>query len=133
MNHQEAAAVCRVVAALCPAQKMDEATPDTWAIVLDDVNFGDAQAAVKALGKRQTFISPSEIRAEVRSVRAKRIALAGDLTPPSGLSEDETRAWLRDARRRIGDGQTYTPPELPPANPERIRELIAGVGQQLDD
>ncbi|MFE6645698.1 hypothetical protein ACFVJS_03985 [Nocardioides sp. NPDC057772] len=108
MNHTEAVTVCRVVAAMCPSQKFDEHTPDAWALVLDDVRLADAQEAVVTLGKRQTFISPAEIRAEVARIRNRRI---GDterwLVPPAELDDDVegARRWLAAAKARLGDGE----------------------------
>lgn len=108
MNHTEAVTVCRVVAAMCPAQKLDEHTPDAWALVLDDIRLADAQDAVVALGKRQTFISPAEIRAEVARIRSRRI---GDqerwLVPPAEFDDDVegARRWLAAAKARLGDGE----------------------------
>lgn len=128
MNPAEAVAICRVVAAMCPAQKLDEHTPDAWALVLDDIRLEDAKAAVVALGKRQPWISPAEIRAEVARIRAKRIGEA-ILTPPADLDEAETIRWIADARRRLGDGE---PLEAVQGNrgmpaPRPVAALIASV------
>ncbi len=67
MNSQEATALCRLVKAACPAQKFDEYTPDVWAPMLANVDFDAAQKAVVEIGKRQPWISPSDIIAEVRN------------------------------------------------------------------
>lgn len=37
-------------------------------------------------------------------IRRERLARAGDLTPPAGLTVAQEQAWLREARRRIADG-----------------------------
>lgn len=108
MNHTEAMTICRVVAAMCPAQKFDEHTPDAWALVLDDIRIEDAKAAVVALGKRSPWISPAEIRAEVARIRARRVGdLERWLVPPAELDDDAegARQWLASAKARLGDGE----------------------------
>ena len=72
MNEEEIAKLIRFVHALCPAQKMDEFTPDAWELVLDNVTFDDAKNALKTLGQTLRFIAPSDIAQEVRRVRATR-------------------------------------------------------------
>lgn len=132
MNRTEAVAICRVVAAMCPAQKLDEHTPDAWALALDDVRFADAQDAVVALGKRQPWISPAEIRAEVARIRGRRIGQGEALLiPPADLDVLATRQWLADARRRLGDGE---PLEAVQGNRGEIQArpvaaLLAGAGR----
>lgn len=105
MNAQEAIRLCRYVRAACPAQAMDEFTPMTWADLLSDVRYEDAQEAVRDLAKMQPFIAPAEIRAGVRRIRARRLELYGDPVPPPDLTPRQTVEWLRDAYRRIGDGE----------------------------
>ena len=74
MNEEEIAKLIRFVHALCPAQKMDEFTPDAWELILDDIAFDDAKAALKTLGRQLRFIAPSDIAQEVRRVRNLRAA-----------------------------------------------------------
>ena len=117
MNAQEAAILCRYVAACCPQQKIDEFTPTVWADLLIDIRLEDAKEAVRTVLGKQPFIAPAEIIAEVRRVRAKRVAEGeGQLTPPPEAREGEAhRAWLAEAKRRLGDGelaQEINPPEL---------------------
>ena len=109
-------------------RKPDEYTARAWAAALDGLRLEDCQEALIEHYKTSTdYLMPVMIRTAVKRIRSKRIAEAGDLTPPPGLDVDETREWLREARRRIGDGETYTPPPLPPPNPQRLRELIASA------
>ena len=63
MTPTEVVILTRYVAAMCPAQKFDEYTPDAWFDVLADLQIEDARLAVAALAKHQTFVSPAEIRA----------------------------------------------------------------------
>lgn len=128
MNAQEAAALCRYVKACCPQQAIDEFTPAAWADLLEDIRFEDAKVAVKSVVSKQPFVSPSEIRAEVRQVRSKRIAEHPPLVPPRDLPEPEERAWLAAARTRVGDGESV-PTEFGELvyRPDDIRALVAAA------
>lgn len=106
MNANEALLLCRYVRACCPQQAIDEYTPTAWADLLDDIRLDDAKVAVRTLASKQPFIAPAEIRAEVRRIRSKRVAQHPVLTPPPDLTALETRRWLRDAQRRVADGET---------------------------
>jgi hypothetical protein len=123
---QEAVKLCRLTQACCPAQKFDAYTPDAWMDLLSDIRFEDAAAAVKEVARKQPFVSPSEIRAEVRRVRSKRIAedVIHELHPPADLDPDDARAyisWLSEAIRALGDGEV----------PEKPRNLVQGNVRQL--
>lgn len=118
MTPEEAVRICAFTSACCPAQKFDEFTPDAWGLILADIRFEDAKVAVVEIKKRSTWVDPSDIIAEVRKVRAKRIAEHGEIVPPADLDPDnvpEYVKWLRAAREAIGDGNP------PPAVPELAR------------
>lgn len=107
MNHQETVMLTRLVAAACPQQAIDDYTPDAWHPLLSDLRFADCQAAMTVLGKRQLFMAPSEIRAEVRRIRDARIARSAIPAPPAELA-DNPRAYaaaVADLERRAGDGE----------------------------
>lgn len=126
MTPTEATALCRLVRAACPAQKFDEYTPDTWAVLLDDVGYGEAEAAVKALARKQPFIAPAEIRAEVKRVRSSRLATVAAIQPPPGLDPDDElsyRRWLQSTRKAIADGQPVPP--VPELASRPVRQLLA--------
>jgi hypothetical protein len=106
MTPEEAVMLCRYVKACCPQQAIDEHTPLAWADHLADVPYEDAKAAAKQITAAQPFVTIAEILTIVRQIRRKRIAEAGDLCPPPGLTEPEERAWIGEARRRIADGET---------------------------
>ena len=53
MNRRETVKLVAAVKALCPSQKFEEVTPDAWNIVLDDVHFDEALAAVKRIYREQ--------------------------------------------------------------------------------
>lgn len=86
-------------------RKPDEDAARAWAAMLDGLRFEDCRVAVVEHYKTSTdWLMPAKVRADVRRMRAKRIEQHPPLTPPPG-TEAEQRAWLRDARRRVGDGE----------------------------
>lgn len=122
MTPQEALVLCRYAKAACPQQAFDEYTPDAWADLLADLPFNDAQTALKAVVKRQPFVSPSEIREGVQQIRKERRAAYGPISPPDDLDPNDHRAyvrWLTETNRAIDDGElvrTGPRPELPRGN-----------------
>jgi len=136
MNRTEAVTLCRLVRAHCPAQAMDEWTPDAWFDVLAGVRAGDALAAVKHLAKTQAFIAPSEVLARVRYVRNDRLERGRpSLSPPDWIGELEDgpeqviahARWLADAERSLADGN-------PPQQPRALTTMppdVAAIRAQL--
>lgn len=130
MNATEAVRLCRYVKAACPQQAIDEWTPQAWADLLTDVRYEDAQQAVRALAQRQPFIAPSEVITEVKRIRTQR-ADQGDhaLEPPPFTTVADYQAWLKEARRRLADGET--PDQINAGNqrgelkPRTLREIGA--------
>ena len=119
------------MAAAFDNRKPDADAARAWSAALDGLRFDDCRDALIEHYKTSTdYLMPVLIRTAVRRIRSKRIAEVGDLIPPPGLSELETRQWLRDARRRIGDGETFTPQQLPPADPPRLRALLTRATQK---
>jgi hypothetical protein len=105
MNAKEAAALCRLAKAACPQQAIDEHTPEAWFLLMGNVRFEDARDALVAITQRQPFVAPSEIIAEVRRVRGKRIAEFGPIEPPSDLDVGAYHDWFISLRTRIGNGE----------------------------
>lgn len=116
MNRSESVALLRIVRAVCPQQKLDEFTPDAWSELLGDLRLEDCRLAVKALGQRQVFIAPAEIRTEVKRLRRDRLDRQPFPIPPPDLTPVETLAWQRDVTRAIADG-TYRAPEVTGTRP----------------
>ena len=106
MNHAEAVILCRYVRAVCPQQAIDPFTPDAWADLLGSIRMADAKDAVRAIASRQPFVAPAEIITEVRKLRNDRIRRHPEPVPPPNLTPLETKRWLIEARRQIGDGTT---------------------------
>lgn len=106
MNKPEAVILTRWIRANFPSQPLDEYTSEALHDMLAAFPLADAKAAVGNIAHTGTaFCAPAAVAAEVRRIRSARIAKhEADLQPPSGLSDAEYRDWLRDARRRIADG-----------------------------
>lgn len=95
------------IAASFDNRKPSEEAATAWSVALDGIRFIDARDAVVAHYRTSSeWLMPARIISEVRRIRSKRIAEAGDLTPPPDLTPVETVAWLKEARARIGDGET---------------------------
>lgn len=120
MKPTEAAALLTIAAAF-DNRKPDADAAKAWALALADYRFEDAREAVVAHYREGTdWIMPSHVVTRVKRIRAKRLAEYGEPDVPSGLEEAEYRAYLRDARRAIADGdltRESTPAvELPKRN-----------------
>jgi hypothetical protein len=105
MTLSEAIDLIEYVHGICPQQAIAKTTPDAWHDILGDHDYVDCRAAARALGQRQVFIAPAEIRAEVQRIRNDRISAAVIDAPPADLLDDG-RAYLealRTAYRRAGD------------------------------
>src|SRR5690349_8618255 len=107
MTPKEAVLLTRYVKACCPQQQIDEYTPDAWHDLLGDLSLADCRAAVAEVAKRQPFVAPSEIRAEVKRTREARITAAKIPPPPPELTNDPDAysAALHAARVAAADGR----------------------------
>lgn len=127
MSPTESVALSKYIRAHFPQQPLDEYTSEALLELLGRYPMADARAAVLAIADRgEHWCSPSDVKAEVKRIRAKRILAAGDLCPPRGLSDAEERAWLLEARKRIGDGEVIEVDfgELKPRDKAELKELI---------
>jgi len=125
MNHEEAVILCRFTKSVCPQQAFDAYTPDAWALVLADIRMADAKEAVVAIKRRQPWVDPSEIIAEVKRIRRKRIDEYGPIVPPPDLDPDDTQAytaWWVGAQRAIADG------ELQPKALDLLKRDMRAIG-----
>jgi hypothetical protein len=111
MTHAETVALARYVKACCPQQAIDEYTPDAWHDLLGDLTLADARAAAREVARRQPFVAPAEIRAEVRRIRADRLDRAVLDAPPAELTDNPGRYKAAlDARiSQIADGFNLLP------------------------
>ncbi len=129
MTPTEAVILCRFARSICPQQHFDEFTPDAWGEVLGRLRLVDCKEALVELATKQPFVSPAEIRTEVRRIRRERDSDFGALPdPPSDIDPDDTAAymrWLRDTRRAIADGELEPKPLAiePPKVTEQMKKL----------
>lgn len=114
MTPTEAVLLTRYVEACCPQQRFDEYTADAWHDLLGDLTFEDCKQAAAAVARRQPFVAPAEIRAEVRAVREARIA-AKPIPALDAADEEQYRRALADIRKRLGDGSAW-PLAIPAGN-----------------
>ena len=94
------------IAASFDNRKPNEEAAVAWSHALDGIRFQDARDAIVAHYRTSSdWLMPQKVIAEVKRIRSKRIAEAGDPTPPPDLNPAETIAWLKDWKRRVGDGE----------------------------
>jgi hypothetical protein len=106
MTPREAVKLTRYVKACCPQQAFDEYTSDAWHDLLGDLDADECTRAVAEVAKRQPFVAPAEIRAEVRRIRNERLRNSDLAIPPGDPADEESyRRSLANIRRHIGDGR----------------------------
>ena len=107
MTPSETVLLTEYIRACCPQQAIGEYTPDAWHDLLGDLSLADCKAAVITVAKRQPFVAPSEIRAEVMIVRNRRLTET-EIPPPPPELLDNTAAYsaaLHAAAVAIADGR----------------------------
>jgi hypothetical protein len=65
MTRDEMTDLVEFVTYACPQQKIGKMTTVAWFEIIGHLEFKDAFEAVKAVGRRQPFIAPSEIIGEI--------------------------------------------------------------------
>jgi len=110
MTPREAVALTAYIQAHFPSQPINEYTPDALWELLADYPEPDCRAAVLTLsrrgdGDRTRWCAPSDVAAEVRRLRSKRLADNPLPPPPPDLTPVETIAWLKEKRRATADGE----------------------------
>lgn len=144
MTPREAVQLTGYIQAHFPSQPINEYTPDALGELLADYPAMDCRQAVLNLAGRATrngdgraFCSPSDVAAEVRRIRDRRIDDHPPLTPPPHLADDPAGQieWRKEANRRIGDGEVIDCDaaygELRPWHLPDMRELTAATHGDL--
>lgn len=103
MTPTEATMLARIARAACPQQHFDKYTPDTWFDLLGDLDFEDAREALQEVAKRQPFVAPAEIRAQVVKVRRERSRRHVIPAIPDPDDAAAYRQRLLDANRAAGE------------------------------
>lgn len=91
-----------------------EADIIAWLQALGDLSYRDCEAAVVAHYADSTdWIMPAHIRHRVKEIRRIRLQDTEIPAPPPELLNNPPayRAWLREAARRIADGEPADPPQ----------------------
>lgn len=128
MTPTEAAGLTRYIRAHFPQQPVDEYTTEALLELLHRYPATDARAAVLAIASRgEHWCSPSDIKAEVKRIRAKRIEQHPPLVPPPGLDDGQERAWIAAARSRVGDGAVIDCDAAYQLVTGSVRELLAAA------
>ena len=142
MKPTDAVVLKEYVKACCPQQRFTEYTTDAWFDLLGDLELEDCRQAVAAVAKRQPFVAPAEIRAEVRKIRDDRLARTPLPPPPAELADDTGRYQraVQAGVKRIADGASLhraiagAPlPGEPPEAWQQAREALAGPSPAKPD
>lgn len=118
-----------------PSQPVDEYTTEALEELLAPYPATDCRKAVLNIAERgERWCSPTDIKAEVKRLRVKRVADYGPIEPPAGLDPDDVRGyqrWLEAKTVAIADG-TDTTPALP-AGMTREMPALDGVFRAVDE
>lgn len=119
-----------------PSQPVDEFTTEALEELLAPFPAKDCRLAVLNLAERgEKWCSPTEVKAEVKRIRAKRIADYGPIEPPADLDPDNVmgyQRWLGAMHKGIADGTVIAPTPLAGVKRDVIAEL-GTVGQEIPD
>ncbi|MFC7330793.1 hypothetical protein [Marinactinospora rubrisoli] len=105
MTPTEATTLARLARAACPQQHFDEFTPDIWFDLLGDIGFDDAKQGLLAATRTRAFVSPAEIRAEVKKIRAERMKNSDLALPPAHPDARDYSQQFRAQLRALADGK----------------------------
>lgn len=105
MTPTEAVLLARYVEACCPQQRFDEYTTDAWHDLLGDLELQDCKQAAVEVARRQPFVAPAEIRAEVKRVRALRLKDFAYIPVPGDDDPAVYLASVRAQRSAVASGQ----------------------------
>lgn len=119
-----------------PSQPVDEFTAEALEELLAPYPATDCRAAVLAIAERgEKWCAPTDVKAEVKRIRAKRIA-AAVIEPPRDMDPDDTlayRRFLREANRTAANGEHVDPAPLAGVPmPKELAEGMSRFGQMPD-
>lgn len=107
MKPTETVKLVAVVKALCPAQAIDQFTPDAWHEVLAPCDLEDCLRAVRELAGRQPYISVSDIATVVRETRRVNASKHRDRVPLA--DPDDVAAYRAELVRNRRAAGSSTP------------------------
>ncbi len=116
-----------------PSQPVDEFTTEALEELLAPYPATDCRQAVLAIAERgEKWCSPTDVKAEVKRIRAKRIS-AFVIEPPKDLDPDDTlayRRFLRESQRTAADGNHVEPaPVQTVPMPRELSQRMDTFGQ----
>lgn len=105
MNIPETSALLAMVAA-SDRRTVGDIDVEVWHDALSDLPFGDCRDAVRAhIRSSREWLTPFDIRAGVKRIRADRLDRAPHLVPDADPDDPNAyRQALRDGRMRAADG-----------------------------
>lgn len=120
-----------------PSQPVDEFTTEALEELLAPYPPADCKLAVRTLAERgEKWCSPTEVKAEVKRLRAKRVSDYGPIEPPAGLDPDDVRGyqrWLGNMHKGIADGTVTAPPAIETSGPRNVLGELGMAGQEIPD
>lgn len=123
-----------------PSQPVDEFTTEALEELLAPYPAADCRKAVLNIAERgEKWCAPTEVKAEVKRIRAKRVADFGVPEIPRDMDPDDTlayRRWLRETQRAIADGAEVTHPVAIKGAvpmPKELGEAMRNFGRLPDD
>jgi hypothetical protein len=132
MSPIESSDLAEYINAHFPQQPIANLTAEALLELLHAYPMSDCRQAVLNIAERgEHWCPPTAVKAEVKNIRAKRIAEHPPVEPPPGLVDKpaELIAWQRGLSQRIGDGQTFDPNHFYAGQlvdrSSEIRELMA--------
>lgn len=105
MNIGQAEQVVKFVAQAAPAQKLNDGTAAVWHAILGGIRFADAIEACGRIARRQAWIAPADIIAEVKVIKDDRVDRIE--MPVPNANPDDPKAYAaeyRAVRTAIRDG-----------------------------
>lgn len=140
MNPTEVVMLTGYLRAHFPSQPVDEFTTEALEELLAPYPAADCRKAVLQIAERgEKWCAPTEVKAEVKRIRAKRVADFGVPQIPMDMDPDDTlayRRWLRETQRAIADGQEIAdPPAIKGAvpMPKELGESMRNFGRLPGD
>jgi hypothetical protein len=136
MSPREAVDLARYVRAHFPQQPVDEFTADALAETCGAYPAADCRLAVLNLAERgDEWCPPTAVKAEVKRIRAKRIADYGVIEPPADMDPDNVvgyQRWLSAMRKGIADGTIAPPPSIAITGSRDVIRELGQAGQDVD-
>lgn len=104
MTPQEVVQLLALVEGMCPTQRITPETPDAWHMLLKDVRYADAYAALPSIAMRADRIAPRQIVEGAGEVRRDRMLSFGPIETVPTTDTNHEATERRELIRRICDG-----------------------------